>query len=94
MTDKIKLAIEFDSREAAEHFGTWLCESGEQSYWEWMRYREPEEPGPITATQFHYHAGEDTSYPVDDKRRYRKAKFLGDLTIRTTCGRLDEDDSR
>lgn len=53
------LSFEFDSFEAANHFKTWLCESGEQSYWEWMQYRETEEDGDITGIDFDYHSGTD-----------------------------------
>ena len=83
-----KLTLEFSSPEALKHFATWLCESGEQDYWEWMRYREGEEEGPITATAFHYHGAEDTAKPVNDPARY--GEFLCDNTIRTTCGRLSK----
>ena len=46
--------ISFSSPEAAEHFLHWLCGAGEQDYWEWMRCREEEEEGPITALNFDY----------------------------------------
>ena len=50
------LRIEFDNPEAALlHFKSWLCGSGEQSYWTWMECREDEEDGPITAKRFNYH---------------------------------------
>lgn len=51
------LHIEFDSEEAAGHFKSWLCESGEQAYWQWMECREQEigdEDDPITALEFDY----------------------------------------
>ncbi len=80
------LKIEFDNDEALDHFALWLCEAGEQDYWTWMECRETEEAGPITAVNFHYHL-EDPRYPKDDDRRY--GPFMGDQTIRTTCGRLD-----
>lgn len=54
MQEKHKLSIEFDSKEAAEHFSDWLCGQGEQDYWLWMECREQEEDGNITATSFHY----------------------------------------
>lgn len=85
---KAVLSIEFDNPEAREHFAQWLCNSGEQDYWESMRYREAETPGPITAVEFEYHG------PTGARtKRGRAVKtFLGDNTIRTTCGRLSEDD--
>lgn len=71
---KQKLTIEFDNPEARKHFALWLCGSGEQYYWEWMEAREGDEDGSITATELNY---------------FKEEKFLGDNTIRTTCGRLD-----
>lgn len=46
------LNFQFDSEGAAEHFWTWLQESGEQEYWTWMAEREQEEDGDITVLQF------------------------------------------
>jgi hypothetical protein len=37
-----------------KHFTTWLCESGEQLYWDWMSEREVEEDGDITVLNFEY----------------------------------------
>jgi len=69
------VTIEFASPEAAEHFALWLCESGEQEYWEWMRLREEEdERADITAREFKYHVG----------KRFQWAR------IRTVCGRISE----
>lgn len=48
----------FDNDLAADHFLVWLCESGEQDYWQWMEYREQEESGDITAVEFDYHTGD------------------------------------
>ena len=81
-----KLTIEFDSKEAMEHFATWLCEQGEQDYWNWMEYREEEEEGDITVVSFKYHK-EDESFAENDPKRY--GEFLEDGIIRTKCGRLD-----
>lgn len=50
------LTFEFENVEAANHFKLWLCESGEQGYWEWMDYYEQEEDGNITGLQFEYHS--------------------------------------
>lgn len=76
MTTKDKsteLKIEFANKEAAAHFMSWLCESGEQQYWNWMECREddqlPEDDGiDITAIDFDY-----------DLKKH---------TIKTTLGRL------
>jgi hypothetical protein len=92
MSEKVKLTIEFDNQEAAHHFAIWLCESGEQEYWQWMEAREEDdEPGEgedITATSFHYHGPEDETKAQTDSERY--GEFMCDNTIRTTCGRLDK----
>lgn len=82
------LVIRFDSPEAAMHFARWLCGSGEQQYWDWMRYREDEEAGNITATEFHYHGEEDEAKAQNDPARYKE--FMCDGIIRTTCGRLSK----
>lgn len=74
MTNKPVLKIEFDNEKALKHFAYWLCEQGEQDYWIWMECREQEESGNITGTNFNYH---------------HDNKFLGDKTIRVTCGRMD-----
>ena len=83
------LIIKFPNHEAAEHFASWLCGSGEQQYWEWMVYREEEEDGDITATRFHYHGEEDETKAQNDPDRY--GEFMEDNIIRTTVGRLDKD---
>lgn len=92
MSDKkTTLKIEFANRKAAMHFASWLCNSGEQEYWNNMEYREDEEKGNITATSFHYHGVEDETKAQDDPKRY--GGFMCDDTIRTTCGRLDDAES-
>lgn len=53
MRIEIKCNDEEEMR-AAEHFLTWLCEQGEQDYWNWMEIRESEEEGPITVLRFDY----------------------------------------
>ena len=87
MSEKTKLTIEFDSPEAARYFALWLCESGEQQYWQCMEVLEEGEEGNITATSFHYHGVEDETKAKNDPKRY--GKFMCDNIIRTTCGRLD-----
>jgi hypothetical protein len=68
------LTIKFDNERARYHFAIWLCEAGEQDYWQWMEIRESEEDGPITALRFNYHIG---------------GEFNSEL-IKTECGRWDE----
>ena len=82
------IKIEFANEAAAKHFASWLCGAGEQDYWMWMECREQEEEGNITAVSFDYH-NEDATKADDDPDRY--GEFMADNTIRTTCGRLDED---
>lgn len=57
MTKKAKtteVKINFANKEAAAHFMSWLCGSGEQQYWNWMEYREAKNDGDITAIDFDY----------------------------------------
>jgi len=82
------ISIKFANEEAAHHFAIWLCESGEQSYWNWQEVREEEEEGNITATNFHYHGEEDQTKARTDPKRY--GEFMCDNIIRTTVGRLDD----
>lgn len=81
----VVLKIEFSNRKAMEHFARWLSGSGEQEYWTWMECRELDEPDSenITATEFKYYG--DLDYLPSDY-----SEFVGDDTIRTTCGRLDK----
>lgn len=41
MKNKIIIKIE-GNEEATQYFLSWLCETGEQEYWDFMRYREEE----------------------------------------------------
>lgn len=50
-----EVKIKFANKKAADHFLVWLCESGEQEYWQWMECRESDEKGNITALIFEYH---------------------------------------
>ncbi len=86
--DQNDLVIKFANAKAAEHFATWLCEQGEQDYWNWMECREQEEDGDITVTRFCYHGEEDKSKAVNDPARYKE--FMCDNTIRTVVSRLDK----
>jgi TusA-related sulfurtransferase len=71
------LKIKFANKKAAMGFASWLCEMGEQEYWEYQKYREEEEEGDITAVIFDYHGPKNNG------------KFMRDNIIRTTVGRLD-----
>jgi len=83
-----KLTIEFDNQEALDNFASWLCNSGEQHYWNYMEVSESENDGDITVTSFHYHGPEDETKEKNDPSRY--GKFMCDNIIRTTIGRLDK----
>ena len=76
--EKKTLSIEFDNEEALEHFASWLCEQGEQDYWEWMECRESEEDGDITAVRFNYFGPKS------------KSEFMADNIVRTQAGRMDK----
>lgn len=78
---KKEVKFVFDNAETAEHFLSWLCDQGEQDYWEWMRCREDEEKGPITAVKFDYHGGT------------MKGSEFGKHPIVCESGRLDEPDN-
>jgi hypothetical protein len=75
---KRSITIEFDSDEIATHFATWLCEAGEQDYWNWIRYQEQNYPNINCAISFDYHGERDD------------LEFMQDWTIRTKSGRLDQ----
>lgn len=72
---RVKAEITFASATARDHFLKWLCDSGEQQYWQWMEYREEEEDGPITATTFDYHTPNEGRFGPK---------------VSTTCGCIDE----
>lgn len=54
-----RLTFVFENWEAANCFKHWLCESGEQGYWQWQEYAEAEEAGDITGIDFDYHTDSD-----------------------------------
>ena len=73
----------FDNEESAEHFLSWLCGSGEQSYWKEMEYREEEEDGNITVLAFDYWNG------TKDGTKDGKQFGTGDIVCKS--GRMDND---
>ncbi len=81
---KKDITFKFGDDQAADHFALWFCESGEQSYWDWMQERERETlgEGDITAVRFEYYPEQ----PCDDD------SFVADGVIRTKLGRLIDDD--
>lgn len=54
MARQSSLTFQFDNPDVLEHFVTWLCESGEQLYWDWMAEQESQEDGDITVLTFEY----------------------------------------
>lgn len=78
--------IRFGSNKARQHFKLWLCESGEQSYWDWMACRERREPGDITAVEFKYHRFHDYSTRANER------EFNASFPIEVVLGRLDRED--
>ena len=73
---KVEVKFVFDNVKAAKHFVSWLCESGEQDYWNYMEYREEEEKGNITVIDFDY---------------WQKKTANGDVVVPTRSGRLAEE---
>jgi hypothetical protein len=91
MANKCKLTFEFDNQETLNHFKLWLCESGEQQYWNWMEVREEKEDGDITAVGFRYHRPIEACNTDD----YGNEFFAPDNNvIPCTSGRLDRDEDK
>lgn len=53
-TKPIEIKIQFANKKAAQHFMSWLSNSGEQQYWDSMEYRETKEDDDITSVDFDY----------------------------------------
>lgn len=74
--EPVKLEIEFANKIAAQNFLHWLCNRGEQWYWQDMEVREDWDKNPnITAVSFDYHTANDGNF--------------GPKVI-AKCGRMDE----
>lgn len=69
------VVLRFDNQAAADQFVLWLCEQGEQDYWNWMEHREQRLSGPITGTEF----------------KYNSNSAFGKSPILVKCGRLTAD---
>jgi hypothetical protein len=69
----MNITIKFENEAAARHFARWLCEQGEQDYWQWMEECEQEEKGNIAAVEFIYHKNDE---------------FVPDAKIGTVLGRI------
>jgi len=61
-----KLVIEFENPEQAEEFASWLCNSGEQAYFEAADYHD--DPEKYYVNSFNYH----NTQMVDGKPKYGK----------------------
>lgn len=76
-----RLVIDFDNPFARAQFLSWMCESGEQEYWDYMQYREAEhDDGDITVVNFDYPEDFESDDPSD-----------AELHVHAMCGRLDKD---
>lgn len=62
------LVFKFKNKQIANHFKSWLCNSGEQDYWTSMEYVQEEYDEQITVKRFDYHTGTDEiiCYSDDD----------------------------
>jgi hypothetical protein len=47
MSKPTKVVIEFPTQEHAEHFVSWMCNSGEQDYWQALEHSESNLPSPM-----------------------------------------------
>ena len=70
------VTLKFKTKEAAEDFSSWMCEAGEQDYWQWAEIRESEDPDLTTAQEFNY----------------GKPNKKGDIAIGTVEGRHHDDE--
>lgn len=63
-----ELVFRFPSRAAATAFKTWLCDSGEQDYFEWTRHPDADRSTRVVFG-YHFPGGSEvvcTPYPGDD----------------------------
>jgi len=77
--ESCNLVFTFDNEEAKKQFALWLCEQGEQDYWQWMECVEQDEPkGNITGIRFDYFNG--------------SKQFIGNNNVKVECGRMDSEE--
>ena len=72
----IELKIEFPDRETLRAFADWLCNSGEQTYWDCLGHDGQDKP----MVAFEYHAQDETK-DRNDPDRY--GAYLPNNTIKT-----------
>ena len=77
MADKVNLTIEFKDEEIALEFSKWLCNFGEQNYWEYIENARYQEPG-IGIAYFDFH---NTQVNEEGKKVY--GPFMEDWVIRS-----------
>lgn len=70
------VTFKFKTKEAAQDFSDWLCEAGEQGYFQWSEDRESEDEDLKTAQEF--------NYGKPDKK--------GNITVTTVEGRHHDDE--
>ena len=69
----VTLKIEFESKEILEHFASWLCNAGEQVWWDCLSCQDL----PDQTIEYYETFPE---FPPNDKRHY--GRWLPDNTIK------------
>lgn len=82
--EPVDLTIKFTNKRALDLFAAWLCNAGEQQYWEYASYQNEDEDAMVR--RFCYHGIEDETKDYSDKSRYQP--FMVDNTIRTIPGKI------
>mgnify|MGYP006921293864 CR=1 FL=1 len=77
--------IHFEDEQQAKNFVSWLCESGEQMYFQHL-----EDSGDNGVEQFHYHIPQATEFPFNDVKRYTNSKFGGEDGLQIIAGKYRE----
>jgi hypothetical protein len=77
------LKIEFPNQERLNDFTSWLCNDGEQDYWQWQTYRQEEDAENLGPLVFVFHHPQDERYPQNNEKRYESAEFCKDNIILT-----------
>jgi hypothetical protein len=75
---KNQITIQFPTEEHAKRFASWLCNAGEQDYYEDMYEQNHRQP--IEEVNLCYHGVEDTELALNDAKRY--GKFMEDGIVR------------
>jgi len=77
--EKHVVKIEFNNEETAKQFLSWMCDAGEQ-WW----FQHCEDAGIENTTMFEYHHPQNKEFPHNDVKRYEGSKLGGEdgLTIK------------